>query len=399
MPSGFENRLQEYLQIVQDNVEKGTLEAKYEDYIKDIIAVVKKATNERIRLALPETKDPIRKNKILLDRKSEIQSYEAQNDMLSEMAHALAQEVARLKSYEFFDEVYEFFTLEQKLEEFDKMIGEIKNVGSLGYRSVIAQKEALLAQKNQMPDRRKEVLTKISQFAPIAKRIEDLLAQKEKNEKNQKALEKYAKAVLELEAKIKALEEENAQISTTGVFSDEEKKAYERYLYCKKMLFSVQRVVKAQDYRKLNLSANEAKEIFDYTNQALMLEVGTLGNLPIVKYRLNRADIEKMQEQLDKENLRAKQSEIALVDNTEAEILQECQGKTIQEFLDEYNALKEEAKIIEGIRNIGQKMQKLNKTNSQIDSNNIIFEKLKEFPEMSNMAYNSLIGQLYFDVN
>ena len=44
-------------------------------------------------------------------------------------------------------------------------------------------------------------------------------------------------------------------------------------------------------------------------------------------------------------------------------------------------------------------MQKLNKINSQIDSNNAIFKEFKEAFEMSNMAYNILIGQLCFDIN
>ncbi|MBR5304492.1 MAG: hypothetical protein IKU37_06670 [Candidatus Gastranaerophilales bacterium] len=69
LPEGFEQRLQEYLQAIQDNVDSGKLDKKYDDYIKDVIETIEKASNGKIRLAQPETRISAKKQRNLLDRK------------------------------------------------------------------------------------------------------------------------------------------------------------------------------------------------------------------------------------------------------------------------------------------------------------------------------------------
>lgn len=367
LPEGFEGRLQEYLQVVQDNIDKGKLDAKYDNYIRDIIETIEKVSNGKIRLALPETKNHVKKRRIFAQRQEQIESSKAQNCQLEKTVLMLAQEIARLEAY-----------------------NQLLN----------PQEDEAAEYCNNIQNRKKEVFVKIQEFAPVAKQIEELLQRKLDKEKSEQAVEKYSATIAALKVDIEKLEEENIQISPSGDFSKEELETWERYLYCIKVLSLLQKVMQTQDYRRLKLPTSDAKEIFNYTDEALGLEIETLKSLPVVKYKLNSESIERLKERIraNQGKLGAEQDVINSINQLEAGILSECQGKTIEEFSREYQMLKTELEIIDELQNIKSKKSKLEAIRSKIRKNNRILEQLeKSANDMSNLEYNNLFKQLSFE--
>ncbi|MBR5304491.1 MAG: hypothetical protein IKU37_06665 [Candidatus Gastranaerophilales bacterium] len=250
-------------------------------------------------------------------------------------------------------------------------------------------------------ERRNKIIAKIDEFAQVARQIEAFNLKKLEYEKNEQVVAKYVALNHELEKQIRGLQSANAQILPSGEFSEDELKSWERYLYCQHLLDAVKKATMVRDYKKFAISASDAKEVFNYANTALVSEIATLKEVPAVKYKLNLEDLEQKQAQLErnKEYLENAQRQIDEHAALREEILKGCNGKTMDDALKEWQRLQEELNIIDGIKLIASKKEKLSSARRKYEANEKVLKQLENNDGMTNLDFNSLFKELCFDVD
>ena len=445
---GFEERLQLYIEDVQEAIDAKKLSPEYDTYIELIVETIAALSEGELILEIPEIKNPEKKEVVMAKRGREVEKVKSKNEALIQKRDELAQEIMSLEKYPNFDEVNEHREIIERIAQVNEQIEEANaklielrkpiNIAKEEIAALEAKKreatspadraelkrqisektqeyEELLDVYNKQEStlgklRRKQVKLKkqrryynLKELA-IAKKIEELKTLIQKiNAINLKIskLGNPASKEEECQEKIRMIDEEitqkqqeNAKIQQNEGFNSNDKSDFELYEHNLNLLTISQSLLSGRGYKKTGYSPASVREIVEIAQKELEKSVEELGKKDTVIFFLNTNDIYRLQ--IKKEEHQEKLAEYRATKEQISLLRQEIQSlvnnRTLDEIQKEFSTLSGEKRIIDEIHKISKKREKLDELTKIIRRNNSHIKELENYRTLSNNEWSELMS-------
>ena len=446
----FEERLQEYVNDVQDLIDFDLLSPKYDDYAQVIINTIAELTEGEVVLEIPDTTNPSKIQNLMKKRKKEIEIMQIQHRELVDQRDSLSKEIAGVEAYKNFKFYDDYREIKEEIENIKKEIEDkeylvtslktplqsLKNeldslLDCIELAPSEEAKKSLLDEYNQKfknynelsshfekheatLDRLKQRQTKlrkqsrqyIQKIEKLDGRIVYLTEARSKIVKIEEKIENLRNIVSksdELEERIKETEKEiermnlqNQEISSNGKFSLSDMKKYNQFLHKNELLGVSDRLLESRAYKKTGYHVGLTREIIEIARDVIVREIDELQNQDDVIYFNNVSQIKKLdsKKKNDVEKYQEAQRASLQLKNLEEDLLKLSNGKTSQELEKEYKMCQEERDTITYILGITKKRQDLEHLTRIIKQNEQQLEKLKDFDKMSNSQYAQIVDYI-----
>ena len=398
----FSQNLQEYVNEVQQALDKGLLDEKYYDYISEFIKKIYKLSNGQIVLIAPKSENMYLKDSEIASRTKLLASLrEKLNDLSAKKSELLAQ-IEALEAYPQFKRIIQHQTLSERLETVEARLAklqkeksssnneEIENLSHehASLKNTIRILEAVIPSENKIKEQIKEkqqTISKIKEFDEKITKLKNSISDKISIIQRMRMLQSEKTRIIE---ELQALEDEKNPSLSHGNIA--------RYNY---LLEMAQR--SAEIYEELgekqSTSEKIDKDILTIAQVAIQKQIKELLEDNEVKKYQNNKTVKQITDEEEKEKQRLKEiEEVEKQINllfTQINLL--SAGTTISDMQNDVIMLQDELSQVEKIKNIQQLRTEYEALADLINYNNMLLNELKVYKRLSREEFENLIGQFY----
>ena len=317
----FQQRMQQYLEQVQKEIDKRNDLDGYDSYADDMVATFKNLSQGEIILVPPRTEDSERRKLILENRKAVLDNLMKKIQEAQKENEEKEKELERTKKQPFFGAIFELLTVQNTISRIQDIIADysMSEDSSIDLEKIKELEDKIKAQKGREERLKKKVQSYYS-FESELEKYRNKLTQYDATSAKVEILKRDLKTKGDLEqeiqmfqTKIKTLEAQNANANV----SFEDKKDYETYQHNLELLNEIEQMERDLAKRRKNKSSKNQVEILQIARSSLDFRNETLRQKKGVACLINKHAIEEY-----RNIIASKEEQLKELEKTQEQILE-----------------------------------------------------------------------------
>lgn len=393
----FKEKLQNYLQDVQNAIDKGQISRSYDSYIDNIIETIKKLSNGEIILDVPNSLDGEKRKQVLAKREAKIADISKSLKDLARTRREKQKEIEYLESHPYYQNMLKKQALEKQLQDLENELANTNvdvEADRLQHNISITKRKIRLCESYEL--KMDNLSGRINSLQSVIYNMNRIQAQLSKVEAQLNQENEFRARKKELMDENEARQLQNSQILQDPDFNPKDYTDYNKYLHQMELLDTSSNML-----RRLNSKTtkkNREKEVIlsgvEYIKEKIAQYLKLNSVIFFVneeKIKINNVSIQNIDKKL--EDIEHKKG---LVEEFNQELRKAGSNKTLEQLQYELDNLIETRETIAKIKQLPELRSEYKSLQETIMYNKEILNFLKErYETMTSEEFTHQINLIY----